>query len=298
MSMDLSLDALAAFEAVARHGSFTAAARELCVTQGAVSHRVRALEDKLGVTLLHRTTRHTEPTEDGAILAAAVSRGLEAIQGALQKLAERGRQEHVAVSCSPSFAIRWLVRHLHDLSEAHPEITVRIAAEDQLVAPGREGIDSCIRFGAGSYRGFAVTRLTHEEVVARPALLAIEPLHKLADLEHHLLLHHDVLRDHPENVDWRRWLAGTKVQVDPERGPRFSHAHLALEAALAGQGVALGRRTLVADDLAAGRLVSPLRRKVPSGLAYHWVTTTGPLRPAVRRFGAWLAAALEGSGAS
>lgn len=294
MNVDLNLDAMVAFEAVARHGSFTRAARELCVTQSAVSHRVRSLEAQLGTTLLIRTTRSVRLTDDGETLAAGVRRGLEAIEDALSAMHARRGPETLAVSCSPSFAIRWLVRHLPDFRRLEPSLAIRLAAEDRLVEPGREGIDVCIRFGAGHYPGFVVERLTHETVtvVASPAYLEAHPLRRLSELSRHALLHHEVLRDHPGRVHWPRYAEGVRG-VEAEIGARFSHAHMALEAALAGQGVALGRSTLVADDLEAGRLRAPLRRRIDSGLAYWFVTThAGARDEGIQRFRAWLHAAL------
>lgn len=291
--MDFNLDAMVAFEAVARHGSFTRAARELAVTQSAVSHRVRSLEAQLGTTLLIRTTRSVQLTDDGETLAAGVRRGLAAIGEALELMSARRGPETLTVSCSPSFAIRWLVRHLPDFRRHAPGLAVRLAAEDRLVEPGREGIDVCIRFGAGHYSGFSVERLTHETVtvVASPAYLEARPLRRLGELHRHCLLHHDVMGEHPGRIHWRRFLAGTRgtSEVKVDEGPRYSHAHMALEAALAGQGVALGRSSLVADDLEAGRLRAPLRRRVESGLAYWFVTTAKAERDdAVMRFHEWL----------
>ncbi len=291
-----SLDALAAFEAVARHLRFTAAAQELHVTQSAVSHRVKALEAALGVTLLWRSTREVTLTDDGAILAAAVTRGLAAIDEALAALEQRRRGPTVVVSCSPSFAIRWLVRRLPRFRASAPEVAVRIDAADRLEAPGRHGIDLCIRYGAGRYPGHEVTRLTHEEVfpVASPALLALRPLRKEVDLRQHVLLHHDVMGAHPSNIGWSEWLSSRARGVDADKGPRFSHAHMALEAALAGLGVALGRTTLVADDLAEGRLVAPLRRRVPSELRYSLLASArSATRPDVIAFRRWLVGALS-----
>lgn len=298
--MNVNLDALAAFEAVARHGSFTRAARELAVTQSAVSHRVRGLEQQLGVTLLVRSTREVTPTEAGATLAEGVRRGLTAIRDTLQRIEERREGESLAVSCSPSFAIRWLVRHLYRYREKQPATRVHIAAADELVSPGVAGIDVCIRFGAGRYPGLSVTRLSTEEVfpVASPSLIAHTPLRSESQLADHQLLHHDVMRDHPEHVSWARWLSPrARRRVDAEAGQRFSHAHMALEAALAGQGVALGRTTLVADDLREGRLVAPLRRRVPSGLAYWFLSTrAGADEPRISAFLDWLRRALAGRG--
>lgn len=162
--MDVSLDALAAFEVVARLGSFTRAAAELHVTQSAVSHRVRALEEQLDCVLLVRSARAVTPTVAGAILAQGVARGRAAVEEALTEMRRERMLSALEVSCSPSFAIRWLVRRLDAVRAEHLGITVRIDASDRLTAPGRDGIDLCVRYGAGDYPGSVVTRLSKEQV--------------------------------------------------------------------------------------------------------------------------------------
>lgn len=281
-----SLAGLEAFEAAARHGSFTAAARELHVTQSAVSHRIRALEEQLGMSLFVRVGRRIELTDGGHALADAVRDGFASLREGVRSL-ERLKGGVLTVSCSPSFAIRWLVPHLPEFRALHPEVDVRIAADDRLVDPGRDGIDACLRYGAGGYPGLEHTRLAVERIgpVCSPVLLERgPPLRRVDDLAKHVLLHDEVLRTHPARIGWRRWLeAAGATQVDPDRGPRFSHAHMALEAAVAGQGLALGRTTLVARDVREGRLVRPFAFELESELAY-WLLTprgqslTGPLR--------------------
>lgn len=287
-----SLAGLEAFEAVARNASFTRAARELHVTQSAVSHRVRALEAQLGVALFVRG-RRLELTDAGRTLRDAVHDGFTLLREGVQRL-ERARTGTITVSCSPSFAIRWLVPRLPAFRALHPEVDVRIAADDRLVDPGRDGIDACIRYGPGEYPGLDHTRLSHERIapVCSPALLERKPLARPSQLAQHVLLHDEVLRDHPGRIGWRRWLeaAGAR-RVNPDRGPRFSHAHMAIEAAIAGQGVALGRTTLVSRDLAEGRLVRPFALELDSAFSYWLLTARGAaLSPAVRALSEWLRA--------
>lgn len=301
MSRLPSLDALRVFQAAAHHRSFSRAARELHVTQGAVSHRIRGLEEALGQPLFERGHRRVEPTEAGRLLLRAVDEAMDTLEAGLAALGRPGQEGLVVVSCSPSFAIRWLVPHLPALRAALPHLDVRIAAEDRLVQPGHEGIDACIRYGPPGEPGPGAAvdevQLSVEQVtpVLSPRLLAQgPPLSSPDDLRHCTLLHDEVLRDHPGRVGWERWLrAAGATQVDPRRGPRFSHAHLALEAALAGQGVALARGILVARDLAEGRLVAPFALRLESGLTYRVLTPRRGLRPAVRQFVDWLVAAVR-----
>ncbi len=292
-----SLDALLTFDAAARLSSFSAAARELHVTQGAVSHRIRGLEEQLGVRLFDRTGRRVELTVEGRVLAAAVADALEHLRDGLDRLSSLQRDQQLMVSCSPSFAIRWLVPHLPQLRQQHPDLDVRISADDRIVQPGRAGIDVCIRYGPGGSSIGDELRLGVEQVtpVCSPRLLeGPPPLRSPADLAHQVLLHDDVLGSHPGRVGWTRWLAAAGADtVDPRPGPRFSHAHMAIEAAIAGQGVALARGILVSRDLAEGRLVAPFDVSVPSGLAYWIVTPAGqPPRPAVAAFRDWLVKAV------
>lgn len=287
-----SLAGLEAFEAAARLGSFTAAAGALHVTQSAISHRIRALEAELGTPLFVRVGRRVELTEAGRALSDAVRDGFARLHEGVREL-ERLRGTALTVSCSPSFAIRWLVPHLPEFRARHPEVDVRIAADDRLADPGRDGIDACLRYGAGGYPGLEHTRLSMERIgpVCSPALL--ERGRRLArpdDLADHVLLHDEVLRDHPGRIGWRRWLeAAGATRVDPDRGPRFSHAHMALEGAVAGQGLALGRTTLVRRDVREGRLVRPFALELESGLAYWLLTPRGQaLAGALRAFAEWL----------
>jgi LysR family glycine cleavage system transcriptional activator len=291
-----SLEALLTFREVARRRSFTAAARTLSVTQGAVSHRIRRLEDHLGQPLLHRTTRRVELSEAGRLLAEACDVAFDRVERALESIEGLGRDGRLVVSCSASFAIRWLVPHLPQLQQEMGGLEVLVSADDRLVQPGTRGVDLCIRYRPGGYVGVSATRLSVEQVtpVCSPALRADgRPLRSVSNLCRTTLLHDEVMRGHPGRIGWTRWLrTHGDGATDPSKGIRFSHAHLALEAAQAGQGVALARGILVARDLAEGRLVAPFAGKLTSGLAY-WVLTPGrEPRPAVARFRSWLLAAM------
>ena len=296
-----SLDALRTFQAAARHLSFSRAARELHVTQGAVSHRIRSLEEALGYPLFLRAARRVELTLEGRVLASAVDDAFARLDQGFEELDQLRETGRLMVSCSTSFAIRWLVPHLPELQQVAPGLEVGISADDRLMPPGRQDIDVCIRYGPGGTEGVDEVRLSIEEVtpVCSPQLLAAgPPLRTPDDLAHHVLLHDEMMRGHPGRVGWRRWLeAAGATAVDPSKGARFSHAHMAVEAALAGQGVALARGILVAGELAAGRLVAPFDLRVESGLAY-WVLTPkrGAPRPQVETFRRWLLDAVRGEG--
>lgn len=291
-----SLAGLVAFEVVARKLSFSAAGRELHLTQGAVSHRIRTLEEELGVRLFERSARRVELTREGEALRRATTEAFARLRLGLDEVASLQSDKRLTVSCSPSFAIRWLVPHLGSLRAVAPELDVHIAAQDELVSPGSGAIDVCIRFGPGGYSGLRTERLLAEAItpVCSPSYAERLRLRRPADLRRCDLLHDDVLLHHPDHVGWPEWFAHAGVVHDePTRGTRFSHAHLALDAAAAGHGVALGRRALTVAARRAGLLVTPFASALPSRLTYWFLTPRVPQRPrAVQAFRDWLVHAL------
>ena len=281
------LNALRAFEAAARHLSFTRAAQELNVTQAAVSHQVKALEARLGLALFRRRNRALVLTEAGQAYLPPVRDAFDAIAQATRRLEARRSGGVLTVSTMDSFAAAWLVPRLGRFRAAHPDVDVRITITDRLVDFARDDVDLGIRYGRGHYPGLNVVRLLTEDIfpVCSPALLRGEnPLRSPADLHYHTLLHDDM------REDWRMWLmAATVADVDPTRGPAFSHSHLVIQAAADGQGVALGRGALVAQDLAAGRLVKPFDISLAAEYAYYVVTPTAAAeQPKITAFRDWL----------
>ncbi|MBL4846461.1 MAG: transcriptional regulator GcvA [Planctomycetes bacterium] len=274
-----SLTALRAFEAVARLGSFTRAADELFVTQGAISHQIRRLEEELGLRLFDRKHRHATLTPAGTRLSVASTDAFARLEEAVVSLTRRAPDTVLTVSVPVSLATRWLVPRLVRFREQEPELDVRISATSAWADPIREGFDLCIRYAKQVRQvGVAATVLVAEDVfpVCNPSLLrGRNALREPADLKTGTLLHVEPKIADPDLPDWRKWLRAARVTgVKAKVGPRFSHAGLALSAALAGQGVALGRTTLVADDLAAGRLVRPFESTFRSRIAYWLLTPT------------------------
>jgi LysR family glycine cleavage system transcriptional activator len=289
-----SLLGLEAFHVAATLASFSAAGRELNITQGAVSHRIKTLEEQLGVTLFVRGPRRVELSEAGRALQRHAAAAFTSLAAGLRAIEDLSTEGLLTVSCSPSFAIRWLVPRLHNFRQAVPDLEVRVSADDRLAEPGRSGIDVCIRFGPGGYRGVAAERLTDEVVgpVASPTLLALRPADSPADLLTHTLLHDEIFTDDPEHIGWKEWLDRVGVPLKKKtkkRGLRFSHSHLALSAAMSGQGVALARHTLTQDDVAAGNLVRLFEEQAaPCNTAYWLVTPPGPNSEKVESFRTWL----------
>ncbi len=289
-----SLNALRAFEAVARHLNLTRAAEELHVTPAAVSHQVKALEEDLGVPLLRRVRREFFLTDAAQAGLPALREAFDLLGDAVERMRSELPDRLLTISVLPSFAVSWLVPRLSRFKAQHPEIDVRLDTNDRVVDLRREGIDLGIRFGAGDYPGLEVDRLLDEEIfpVCSPSLLeGPQPLKTPEDLRHHSLLHVDWTPFMKETGDWKLWLmaAGLDEVVDVSRGPRFSHTNLALQAAVHGQGVVIGSQALAADDLAAGRLVRPFGMSVQLNFCYFVVTTPATARlPKVAAFKDWL----------
>ena len=290
------LGALKTFEAAARLLSFSRAAEELGVTPAAISYRVRDLEDQLGVQLFQRTSRVVELTEPGRQLLVGVSEALDGIARTVSRLRTADLRARLTVTTSPSFASKWLVPRLHRFLERYPDADVRIDVSDRLVDLTHEEVDIGVRFGKGQYPGLRVDRLFDEIIfpVCSPKLLSgRRPLKQPRDLRHYTLIHVEPQAAWASWPDWRMWLLAAGLRdLDPHRGLHFTHTALALQAAIDGQGVALAESTLVADDLASGRLVRPFEMSIkgPAEFGYYALTTPNESRPLVRAFLDWIVA--------
>lgn len=288
------LNALRAFEAAARHLSFTLAAEELNVTQAAISHQIRALEARLGQPLFNRLNRGLSLTEAGRSYLPAMTEAFDLMDKATRRLSRRDDAGALKVSALPSFAARWLLPRLAHFREAHPEIDVLVSANQQLSDLEAEGIDVGLRFGSGHYPGLRADRLMGDRrlPVCSPALLkGSHPLRRPEDLRHHVLLHDEIIGGGVE-ADWAAWVRRLGLQgIDPTRGPGFSDSAMVLSAAIAGQGVALARASLAVDDLAAGLLVLPFGPLIASRYDYWFVTTHYAAElDKVRAFRSWIMA--------
>lgn len=289
MSARLPLTGLRVFEAAARHESFLYAAEELAITPGAVSRQIKALETELAVRLFERSNRAVRLTDIGRQLAVGVSQGIGMLEDAVRE-ARSPQQAVLAVSAMHSFAARWLVPRLHHFNARHPDIQVLVAASDTTVDLQRDRYDVAIRFGRGPYPGFAAKKLVSLFLfpVCSPRLLEETPLPHPGDLAKVQLLR-DVHLAQGE-PDWADWLeiAGAP-QVDWRRAQQFSNVYLAIEAAMAGRGVALAEASLVQDELASGRLVKPFDIELLSSYS-QWILTLPEKadRPDIRRFRSWL----------
>src|SRR5688572_11380820 len=262
------LNALKAFEAAARHESFTRAAEELCVTQGAVSHQVKALETELGLKLFTRERQGLVITEQGREYLAVLRDAFDRIALGTERLKQRQTSGVLTVSTSPDFAAKWLVNRLGRFSEAHPEIDLRVSAAMQHVDFAREDVDVAVRHGDGNWPGLDAVRLSPEELfpVCSPKLMSgPRAIRSPTDILKHPLLHME------NRGDWSRWLEAAGVpETGAIHGPVLNRASMIIDAAVDGQGVALARTTLAAWDLINGRLVRPFPVAVRLSKTY-WI---------------------------
>ncbi len=283
------LNSLRAFEAAARHLSFTLAAAELNVTQAAVSHQIKLLEERLGMPLFRRLNRALLLTDAGQTLYPAMSNALDVMATAIDRLHRHDKSGELTITTMDSFAATWLVPRLAKFQKMHHDIDIRITTSDMTVDFSRENVDLAIRYGNGDWPGVFVEPLMAEEMfpVCAPSLLQSgPPLKTPADLKHHMLLHDDM------RVDWRMWLmAAGEPEIDTTRGLSYQHSNLVVQAAEQGDGVALARSVLVSNSLATGKLVKPFDLALPVTYAYYVVCPHGnENRPKIREFRNWLAA--------
>jgi LysR family glycine cleavage system transcriptional activator len=247
-----SLNALKAFEAAARNESFTRAANELCVTQGAVSHQIKALETELGVKLFHRERQRLVTTEAGLNYLAVVGDALDRIALGTGRLMQRQNSRVLTVSASPDFAAKWLVHRLGRFAGAHPDVDLRLSATPHHVEFAREDVDLAIRHGDGHWPGLRAVRLCAEQlfpVCSAKLVSGRRRITKASDVLKFPLLH---LNDWKT---WSRWFDAAGVSDPKPRGPVLNQASMLIDAAVDGQGIALARTALAASDLINGRLV-------------------------------------------
>jgi LysR family glycine cleavage system transcriptional activator len=262
------LNALKAFEAAARHESFTRAAEELCVTQGAVSHQVKALEAELAVKLFNRERQRLLITEAGRDYLNVIRDAFDRIAVGTERLLQRQTAGVLTVSTSPDFAAKWLVHRLGHFAEAKTGIDLRVSATLHHVDFAREDVDLAVRHGDGHWPGLDTVRLSAEQLfaVCSPKLLSgSRRLDAVADILKFPLIHLD------NRSDWVNWLRGVGIDdADVTHGPVLNRASMVIDAAIDGQGVALARTTLAAWDLINGRLVRPFPESLRLSKTY-WI---------------------------
>jgi LysR family transcriptional regulator, glycine cleavage system transcriptional activator len=280
------LNGLKAFEAAARSESFTRAADELNVTQGAVSHQVKALEGTLGLKLFHRERQRLILTEAGRDYLAVIRDALDRIAVGTERLFQRQESGVLTVSASPDFAAKWLVNRLSRFGEKHPDVDLRVSATAHYVDFARDDVDVAIRHGDGNWPGLEVERLYSERLfpVCSPKLVAGRSrITEAADLLKFPLLRLE------DAKNWTRLFeaAGVKATIGP--GPVLDRASMLIDAAIDGQGIALARTALAAWDLLNGRLVRPLDVSLRMANTYWIVCPKAASNvPKIARFRNWV----------
>src|SRR5512140_1910966 len=291
-----SLDFLKGFEAAGRLLSFTRAAEELFLTQSALSRQVQALEAALGAPLFARRHRALELTPPGAAFHREVTLHLRALAAAADSVRDHLREPGLTLSTTVSFASLWVIPRLSNFRQRHPAVEVYVAADDRLVDLGRGDVDVAVRYLSDAAAPPGAVRLFGERMlpVASPELArrAGARLARPADLARHVLLHLDDPEGRTPWLDWRAWLAANgEPGLKPAGALRFKLYDQVIQAAVGGQGVALGRIPLIAEHLRDGRLVAPFAKRYDTARGYFAVVAPHSVgRPDVADFVAWLAA--------
>jgi LysR family transcriptional regulator, glycine cleavage system transcriptional activator len=268
-----SLDALRIFVVAARHLSFTEAASELNLTQSAVSHRIRGLEEELGVALFRRLTRRLDLTAQGRALARRIGSAISDIDRSVIELDRPEESGPLKVTMLPSVASHWLIPLLPRIRHRHPGLDVQVIADSRLLDLRAEGIDLAVRFCRAPHPGYAATRLMGDRVfpVCAPDLLRqCGPITSIDSLLALPLLHDSATDGDGSDTDWRAWLDHHgRADANCHAGQHFSEASMLINAAVLGLGVALARASLVAGQMASGALVCPLELVAPTAFSYY-----------------------------
>lgn len=286
-----SLNGLRAFEAAARHRSFTLAAQELNVTQTAISHQIRRLEDELGIRLFERRNRALALTPQAADYLPGIRAAFQDLRAATDRLRRNTGDRVLTVSTLTSFAVKWLLPRLASFQAAHAGIDVRITTSTDLVDFRRGDVDAAVRYGRGQWPGLRADWLMTEHLfpVCSPALLKGKTaLRRPEDLARVTLLHTASGAE-----DWRLWLTAAGLPPDLSRQPglTFDLAFMAVQAAIDGIGIAIGQSAYVADDIAKGRLVVPFDITLPADAGFYFVAPQEKAEaPKIKAFRDWLMA--------
>ncbi|MBW7969388.1 transcriptional regulator GcvA [Bradyrhizobium sp. BR 10289] len=290
-----SLNGLRAFEAAARHLSFTLAASELNVTQTAISHQIRRLEEELGIRLFIRQNRALALTPEARDYLPGIRAAFNDLRLATDRLLRKDDDKVLTVSTLASLAAKWLLPRLTDFQEQHPGIDVRITTSTSLVDFQRDDVDAAIRYGRGQWPGLRADWLMADELfpVCSPSLLrGDKPLRQPEDLRGYPLLH----TSNANSDDWRLWLTAAGLPADIARQPgiTFDMIFMTIQAAIDGIGVAMGRTSYVQDDIAKGRLVVPFKIALPADAGFYLVSPEGRREaPKLAAFRQWIVAATQ-----
>lgn len=263
------LISLRVFEAVARHLSFTSAADELHVTQAAVSHQVKKLEEWLGVALFLRLNRSIKLTKEGEAYAKPLTDAFDALAAATDAVLNDTGPQSITISTFDSIAANWLAPRIRKFQENSPEVDIKIVTKNSFSDFSSSDVDVEIRYGDGNWPNSHVVKLADEEIfpVCSPKLLGRKrKLKDVDEVSNYNLIHDEIL------MEWSDWLdAAGGGANNATKGLRYNHSHIVIQSAIAGEGMALGRSLLVADELKTGRLIAPFDFKISSKFSYYFV---------------------------
>lgn len=287
------LTALRAFEAASRHLSFAKAADELFVTPAALSYQIKSLEEHLGLPLFRRLNRAVELTEAGRALQPGLAAAFREMHEAVRAVGRLKDGAPLTVTAGPAFTAKWLAPRFFRFAEAHPEIELRFVASLRMLDFDRDGVDAALRYTIQPDEAGYCERMIDEWVTPAAAPSVAARIREPADILRETLIHDDSMAPLRPAMGWPVWLRAAGIAPGPEaeRGPRFSNADHALDAAIEGAGMVLARASLVERDLAAGRLVAPLRIALMTPGKYHFACRRGAeTEPRIATFLAWMRA--------
>lgn len=288
------LTALRAFDAAARHMSFAQAASELNVTPAALSFQIKSLEEHLGAPLFRRLNRSVELTEAGAALSQGAAEGFQTLATAWRAAQRTQDTQTLTVTAGPAFTAKWLAPRLYEFAQAHPDVELRFAASLSRMDLMRDNVDVAIRFGTAPSPDLYAIALAEEWImpVMTPALAAQFPTIK--SMHAAPLIFDDSINFLKTPVGWTEWFTALEAPFTPTLGPRFSQSDHAIDAALAGVGIVMGRRALVVKDLAEGRLVAPFPTALTTGARFSFLCLKGmETRPQIKVFRDWILSEID-----
>jgi len=290
------LTALRAFDAAARHMSFANAAAELNVTPAALSFQIKSLEEHLGQPVFRRLNRAVELTEAGRVLASGVEDGFAQLTSAWRNVQRLADNKTLTVTAGPAFTSKWLAPRMFDFAQAHPDIELRFSASLRIVDFDRDEVDVAIRFGLGQDGDVYSRPLLRDWLTPMMTPELARTYSNAADLCQAVLIHDDSLAMFNDKTDWAAWADVAGVSLDASHGPRFSQADHALDAAISGAGVVLGRVSLATRALEQGRLVAPFDRGLITQAQFRFICPNGTeKRPHIAAFEAWVLREIEAS---
>lgn len=283
------LTALRAFEAAARHMSFAKAAAELNVTPAALSYQIKALEADLGIPVFRRLNRAVELTEAGRALAPGTTDAFATLSTAWRNTKRLNDSGVLTITAGPAFTSKWLAPRLYKFAQDHPEIELRFNAGLKIADFDRDEVDVAIRFGRDVAEGLFAEPLGVEWLTPMMTPEMAKAMKSPQDLGNATLIHDDSIAFMKMKWDWTSWCSVAGVKADTEHGLRFSHADHALDAAMSGAGVVLGRITLATRALEAGQLVAPFALGLIADAQFRIVCPHGhENRPHIKVFRDWV----------